>query len=377
MNTAFILAAGKSERFGSDKLFAELGGMSVLAQTLQRFEASPHVDAILIAANTKNRARIEKLLRAMSCPKNRGVFIGGKTRYESVVKLVAVAPQSERFIIHNAANPFVTEAEIKSALQKCRGKFSGVAVGRPVVATLKVMRKDAVEKTLPRENLWEAETPQVVNAQAFAEACEKFPPSRFRFTDDLAVLEAAGKKTTMIPASLHNRKITTPDDLGIARTCLVSSVGIGEDSHAFGEKGREVLLLGGVRVKNTPALDADSDGDVVLHALCNALSSALGEGSLGTYATHMYEHGIRDSREYLKKVLANLARQHRAIAHCSISIEGSRPKIDPLAAKIKKSLASMLDLPAERIGITATSGKNLTSFGRGEALRCQAAVLLR
>lgn len=378
MNTALLLAAGKSERFGSDKLFAELGGGTVLEHVLQRLEASRYVDVILIAANRMNMARVKKIVRQLECKKVRDILVGGKTRYESVAKLVGVAPRSERFIIHNAANPWVTEEEVKAALQKCRGKVFGVAVGRPVVSTLKKMRRGIVEKTLPREDVWEVETPQVVNAQAFVEACRKFPSPRFHFTDDLAVLEAAGEKTAIVLASPNNRKITTPADFEMLHARPIASVGIGEDSHAFEKsKQRKKCMLGGVAVPELPPFDADSDGDVVLHALCNAVSSALGKSSIGTYATMMHRRGVRDSRVYFKKVMKDLRRQHRAIAHCSIAIEGSRPSIASLEASMKQSIAKLCRLAPEHVGITATSGKNLTPFGRGEAVRCHVSVLLK
>ncbi len=123
-------------------------------------------------------------------------------------------------------------------------------------------------------------------------------------------------------------------------------------------------------------MEAESDGDVILHALCNAISGALGGGSLGTYATKMCARGIKDSKKYLAEVLKKAAAKNWSVNQCSISIEAARPRIDPLASKIKKSLSALLKIPSEKIGITATSGEGLTPFGRGAAIRCQAVVLL-
>ena len=179
------------------------------------------------------------------------------------------------------------------------------------------------------------------------------------------------------------------------------AVGIGEDSHKFkafpqsGTKshavaGRQIskkseipnskfnknLILGGIKIKNFPALEANSDGDVILHALCNAISSAIGGGSLGTYATKMCARGIKDSKKYLAEVLKKAAAKNLCINQCAVSIEAAKPKIDPLVPKIKKSLSSLLKISPDKIGITATSGERLTPFGRGEGIRCQAVVLL-
>lgn len=165
------------------------------------------------------------------------------------------------------------------------------------------------------------------------------------------------------------------------------AVGIGEDSHEF-EKSKlpktprlrdprpQTFILGGVKISNLPKLQAESDGDVIVHALCNALASAIGEGSLGTYATRLCALGKKNSFIYLQHILKKIERRHRRIVQCALNIEGSRPKIDPLAARVKKNISRWLNIPANRIGITAHSGENLTPFGRGEGLRCQASVVL-
>jgi 2-C-methyl-D-erythritol 2,4-cyclodiphosphate synthase len=114
----------------------------------------------------------------------------------------------------------------------------------------------------------------------------------------------------------------------------------------------------------------------MIHALCNAVGSALGFDSLGTYATAMRRSGIRRSTAYLRYLRQHLKRRHLKIRQCSFSLEALRPMIDPLAPRLKKRLASLLKVPLEAIGITATSGEKLTAFGRGEAIRCTASVVL-
>ncbi|MBI2638570.1 2-C-methyl-D-erythritol 2,4-cyclodiphosphate synthase [Candidatus Peregrinibacteria bacterium] len=378
INIGILLAAGKSKRFGSDKLFFDLNGKPIIFYALQFLNESRYVDEIFIAANSSNKKRIEKLVHDESFRKVKKIVLGGKTRFESVKKAIHAIrryPQPSttirHLVIHNAVNPYATQKELYQCINTLkRMRFSGVGVGRPVVSTIKQINPDrTVHHTLPRTQLWEMETPQVVRAGEFMEVVKK-APQKADYTDDLSVLESAGKKTGVVLASPRNKKITTPDDL--PDTAI--AVGIGEDSHEFKVDG--FLTLGGVKIKNLPALEADSDGDVVLHALCNALASALGKGSLGTYATRMCKNGIRDSRVYLQKIMNELYHSHRSIKNCSIAIEASRPKIDPLANAFKKSLGKLLKIPQERIGITATSGKSLTPFGRGKAIRCQAAVLL-
>ncbi|MEK7524662.1 MAG: 2-C-methyl-D-erythritol 2,4-cyclodiphosphate synthase [Patescibacteria group bacterium] len=390
MNIGILLAAGRSTRFKGDKLFADLNGKPVMYHSLKFLENSPRIHAIFIAAGKGNKKNIENLVRAEKFMKVRTILLGGKSRFESVqiiIKVVAAQfPQADHLVIHNAANPLAMEQELEACFEALNRDVVGAGPGTPVSSTLKNIRRVSggadVIQTISRENLWEVQTPQVVRTHDFYHALEKIKIKKVEPTDDLSVLELGGFKTVLVPASAMNRKITTQEDLEVMQAWMSREkqnvlVGIGEDSHRFGPKAKANLMLGGVEVKSMPPLVAESDGDVVLHALCNAISSAIGQGSLGTYATEMQRQGIRKSSEYLAAALGHAKRQHRKISQCSISLEAARPLIDPLTAKMKKSLSKLLKIPVKNIGITATSGENLTPFGRGEAIRCQAMVVLK
>lgn len=402
MNIALLLAAGQSVRFGSDKLFALLKGKPVIVHSLRFFENSSRVDAVFVAASSQNKKNVEELVAQEGFKKVKKVIIGGMTRYQSVFRLLphVVNSGAQYFVVHNAANPLLGDEELERCFAALKGEIKGAAVGRKIQSTVKNAPGGIVKRTVPRTGLWEMETPQVVITKDFLEACDRFPDGDF--TDDLAVLEADGKQTVVVEVSYKNRKIATQDDLEILRFFAGEQkteffTGIGEDSHAFAPSALrrandepDVILslskddfiapcfvLGGVKVPDLPALSADSDGDVILHALCNAVSSALGQGSLGTYATDMCKKGIKDSKEYLKIVLGEMERKHRRLTQCSISIEAAKPNIDALTPEIKKSLSGLLNISEEKIGITATSGEGLTPFGRGEAIKCQAVVVIK
>ncbi|MBI5413755.1 2-C-methyl-D-erythritol 2,4-cyclodiphosphate synthase [Candidatus Peregrinibacteria bacterium] len=391
MNVGLILAAGKGKRAGLDKLFCVIKGRPVICYSLDLFERSPLVDAVIVVSSKSNKRKIEQLIQDGRFKKIKTVCIGGDTRLKSVICGFSAAEKAklnaDYLIIHNAANPLASHEELKKCINACTGDLSGVAVGRPVASTVKITNdRGIVQTNVSRENLWEMETPQIVRFSAFKKALEQAKTVDVDYTDDLSVLEAAGMKTAVVLASAQNRKITTREDFAFLKSWAGDlpndfCVGIGEDSHQFGEEGgwrraKKCLVLGGVKIEDLPALDADSDGDVVIHALCNAISSAIGGGSLGTYATKMCKSGIKDSKLYLKKVLVQMVKRKMAIRQCSVSIEAARPKIDPLVPKIKKSLGKLLNSPEIKIGITATSGEKLTPFGKGEAIKCTAAVIL-
>ena len=150
---------------------------------------------------------------------------------------------------------------------------------------------------------------------------------------------------------------------------IVSVSTIGQDSHRFGEPcGETVIRLGGISIPFDKPIAANSDGDVVLHAITNAVSGFTGVNILGGEADKIcLEQGIKDSTVYLKKALEYM--KEGRIIHCSVTIECLRPKLMPHIPKMKESVGELLGIPAASVGITATTGEGLTGFGRGEGIQ--------
>src|SRR3990167_11243677 len=152
-------------------------------------------------------------------------------------------------------------------------------------------------------------------------------------------------------------------------------VGIGKDSHKFAKK--KPLILGGVKVADEGGLDGNSDGDVILHSLCNALSSAIGGDSLSTWSDNMCKRGIKDSQKYVDYIFKKVMGQKYKVENVSISVEAKRPYIDLEAVrKMKMVVSKLLEIRNSQVGITFTSGEGLTSFGRGLGIAAICIVLL-
>ena len=137
---------------------------------------------------------------------------------------------------------------------------------------------------------------------------------------------------------------------------------IGQDSHRFEENPGKPLVLGGVLFPGEPGLLANSDGDVVLHAVTNAVSGITCVNVLGGPADALCRTGITDSAVYLHKALEPLRGR---ISHLSISMECARPRITPQIPAMRENIVRLLGIEPEAVGITATSGEGLTDFGRG------------
>ena len=149
--------------------------------------------------------------------------------------------------------------------------------------------------------------------------------------------------------------------------------GIGQDSHRFDfDDKNKKLLLGGIVFEDSPPLKGNSDADVVLHALTNAVSGVTCVNILGKKSDDMcLNQGITDSSEYLEEALKYLSGK---IVHVSLSIECLNPKISPKIASMRKSLSKLLDLEESCIGITATTGEGLTDFGKGLGIQVFACI---
>jgi 2-C-methyl-D-erythritol 2,4-cyclodiphosphate synthase len=146
--------------------------------------------------------------------------------------------------------------------------------------------------------------------------------------------------------------------------------GIGQDSHRFlSADSSKPCIIAGVIFDGMPGLDADSDGDVAFHAICNAITSLSNVPILGGIAIDLCrKDGITDSQVYLEKAHQTLGKQK--IVHIALSIEGKRPRLEEKVPAMRRKIAHILNLSEKQVGITATSGDGLTDFGCGDGLQC-------
>jgi 2-C-methyl-D-erythritol 2,4-cyclodiphosphate synthase len=156
----------------------------------------------------------------------------------------------------------------------------------------------------------------------------------------------------------------------MAQQFPIFRTGIGQSSHRFlPEDSSKPCMVGGVIFEAVPGLDAESDGDVVYHALCNAITSLTGVQILGQIAVELCrKDGITDSEVYLRKALEALGDQE--IVHIALALEGKRPRLLEKMEEMKHKIASVCQIHSTQVGISATSGDGLTDFGCGDGLQC-------
>jgi 2-C-methyl-D-erythritol 4-phosphate cytidylyltransferase len=224
---AIVVAAGSSTRMGPstgsgqarDKLFADLGGRPLLVRTLQAFQDSPLVDRIVLVLSTANLQRGRALAEEYGIGNLAAACEGGPRRQDSVrLGLDALGP-CDWVLVHDGARPLVTPELIERGLAAARE--TGAAVPAvPLADTVKLAAPDgSVERTLDRERLWAAQTPQVFRYDLLLRAHREVTAE---VTDDAAMLEALGLPVKLYEGSPANIKVTTPEDLRLAEALLAA-----------------------------------------------------------------------------------------------------------------------------------------------------------
>jgi len=380
-NYALITAAGIGKRMQNKihKIFLSLDEEPIITRILRKFQGCEAIDRIIVIVREDDKQEMEKIVKKNNFTKVWKIVRGGEKRQDSVyngIKSIENAKADDIVLIHNGVNPFIDEKTILESIDAAKKYGVSVAGFRARDTIKEVDDKEFVVKTLNREKLWQVQTPQTMKYGIAIQAFKKAYEDNFYGTDDVMLAERLGQKIKIVECPYENIKITLPGDLEFATKLLKNSrMGFGMDSHRF-VKGEKPLVLGGVLIKGEKGFEANSDGDVILHALFNAISQGIGERSISHYADDMAKNGILDSREYLKVILKIMKERGYEIGNIGIMIEGKKPMISPHEGKINDSIAKLAGVEKEKIGIAATTGEELTDFGKGFGMQCFCVVTL-
>lgn len=224
-NTAIVLAAGKGSRMHSEiqKQYLQLGDQPVLCHSLRVFEEFPEIqEVILVTGEEEIQYCREQIVETYGFRKVTQIIAGGAERYHSVSRGLIAAGNCDFVFIHDGARPFVDHTMLRRALEGVR-QYHACVVGMPVKDTIKVADgNEFAVQTPDRSKLWMIQTPQVFSYPLIKDAYELLMKSKGdRVTDDAMVLEQMkGHPVKLIEGSYENIKITTPEDLVIARAFL-------------------------------------------------------------------------------------------------------------------------------------------------------------
>jgi 2-C-methyl-D-erythritol 4-phosphate cytidylyltransferase / 2-C-methyl-D-erythritol 2,4-cyclodiphosphate synthase len=399
---AIVPAAGRGERFATGaslnipKQYTPLRGKSVLEWSLRALLTEPRIEGIVVVLAAGD-ARWPQVARNLDSPKLL-TAIGGAQRQDSVMSgLECLAPSvqpDDWILVHDAARPCLSAADLSAlidALEKnprsaagdmgsAAGDMGGMVLAAPIVDTIKRETANGLE-TVDRSGLWRALTPQVFAYAKLRQALQEAARAGHAVTDEAQAMQRLGIRAALVPGSPFNIKLTRTEDLEMAAAILKMGessqmrIGQGVDVHAFG--AGDHVVLGGVRIAHAQGIIAHSDGDVVIHALCDALLGAMGDGDIGQ---HFPDSDPRyrgaDSRVFLRVVAERMKSAGLQLVNADITVLAEAPRIAAHRSAMAANLAQDLRVAAAAINIKATTTEHLGFIGRGEGLAAMASVLL-
>jgi 2-C-methyl-D-erythritol 4-phosphate cytidylyltransferase len=219
--SAVVVAAGRSQRMGFDKLLTPLAGRPLLSHTLERLFRTDLPSEIVLVVRSGTEPEMERLVEPLAKMGSIRIVPGGAQRQDSVqAGLDAVSPNAEFVMVHDAARPFVTKELIDSVLAAARLSDAAVC-GAPCSDSLKEVGEDGlVLRTIDRSGLWTVQTPQIFRTQLLRDAYRAALATGATFTDDTAVVEAMGHPVRIVLYHGINLKVTTPSDWRLAEAFL-------------------------------------------------------------------------------------------------------------------------------------------------------------
>jgi 2-C-methyl-D-erythritol 4-phosphate cytidylyltransferase/2-C-methyl-D-erythritol 2,4-cyclodiphosphate synthase len=373
---AVVVAAGASRRMGgNDKLFADLAGRPVLRWALDAMAAAASVRGIVVVAAPER----VPMLSALPWLEAHGarVVAGGERRQDSVAAGVR-ATDAEVVLVHDGARPFVAP-DVVDAVAVASREYGAAIPVLPVVDSLKRVASGLIVGIASRTDLFRAQTPQGARRDLLLAATEALASGPEEFGDEAELLARHGAAVTTVAGDPANLKLTVTADLELARTLAagrtgVSRVGFGTDSHPFGpEMG---LRLGGIELAEAPRLAGHSDGDVVLHAICDALLGAAGLPDLGRSfpANDPTTRGIAGA-DLVHEVMRRVAAAGRLPTSVDVTVLGARPRLGGKRLDaMREVIAGLLDMEPGSVAVKASSGNLSGDEGAGRVIAATAVV---
>ena len=377
-----ILAAGKSERFKKkknkiSKQFYKFRGISPLEHLITSVSNSPSINSITLVINKENKEEIKGF--KMKYPKLNTVVSGGNTRQKSVfialknIRKKRIKTRNDIVLIHDAARPFLENRIIENCILHLK-KYDGVF---PALNTDDTLRNKKNLNTYDRDIIISSQTPQ---AFKFDKIYIAYKRAKGDYSDDVAIANEFGLRLKKIEGQKLNFKITNPSDIVIYEKLIDqyyrTRVGNGFDFHKF-KKGKSIKL-GGLKIKSKFSLEANSDGDPILHSITDAILGALNEKDIGF-------HFEPDSKTYknvnsvifINKALKLLKNKKGEIINLDLNIICDYPKINPIRDNIRNNLSKVLKINKDSINIKATSTEDEGFVNTKKGIACQTMISLR
>jgi 2-C-methyl-D-erythritol 4-phosphate cytidylyltransferase/2-C-methyl-D-erythritol 2,4-cyclodiphosphate synthase len=376
--SAIIAAGGRGLRFGgtSPKQLLTLGGRPILARSVDAFVACDVISEIVVALPADLASAPPAYLQQRGKPVT--VVSGGDERRASVANAFArVSGRAEMVVIHDAARPLVSDDLIRRTVAAASEAGAAIAAIRAHDTVKQTDASGAITATLPRERIYLAQTPQAFRVTVLRDALRLDGEA----TDEAMLAERAGHTVRVVDGDPRNLKITTPDDLTMAEHLTgftpapALRIGNGYDLHRL-VAGRP-LILGGVRIPFEKGLEAHSDGDVICHAVTDAVLGAAAAGDIGRHFPDTDQAWKNaDSIELLRGAVTLVRQAGYAIVNVDVVVIAQKPKLAPHVDAIRANVAGALGCDASQVSVKGKTNEGVDSMGAGESIAAHAVALV-
>jgi 2-C-methyl-D-erythritol 4-phosphate cytidylyltransferase / 2-C-methyl-D-erythritol 2,4-cyclodiphosphate synthase len=376
-----VVAAGQGQRLGAGmpKAFVDLVGRPLLTHAIESIIALPELAQLIIAVPESHLIEATEIAAELvgDLEISLDVVLGGDTRQGSIANALAELTEVvDIVLVHDAARALTPTSLFASVAESVRTtKISSLPVMR-VVDTIKRIDAETVLETVDREVLRSAQTPQGFLANELVAA---YADVEGEYTDDAALMQAAGHRILAVDGDERAFKITTAADLAAAELRFAGKpagfrTGIGTDVHRFTADADKPLYLGTIVWPGERGLDGHSDGDAVSHAIVDALLSAAGLGDIGSnFGVDRPEFSGANGKVFLEGALELISGAGYRVENVAVQIIGNRPKVAPHRSAVEAALESILGAPVS-LGATTTDG--LGFLGNTEGVAAVATALL-
>lgn len=377
--SAIIPAGGAGRRIKSKKAkqYLSLDQIPILIHTLIVFERMKIINEIILVVPENDLFYVQReLLPPYKLTKIKFVVAGGVERQDSVKNgLNEINDKTDIVVIHDAVRPFIHDKIISAIVSEAK-KTGAATIGVRSKDTIKIIkRNNLVSATIPRDNVWLTQTPQAFKYKILKRSYEQAHKDKFYGTDDASLVERIGQKVRMVEGSYDNIKITTPEDIIIAKALMKNKnetkaylrAGLGYDSHSF--VTRRKFILGGVQIPFKKGLQGHSDADALIHAICDALLGAAGLPDIGRqFPDNDPKYKNISSLILLKKVNKMLADSKYVVGNIDATVILEKPKISPYSEKMISNIARVLSVTKKNISIKAKTNEKMGFIGKSEGI---------
>lgn len=369
--SAVVPAAGAGARagFSKNKLLTFFRGEPVLYRTVSALSACESIGEIVIAAAKRDIADISAMFEKFA---NVRAVCGGDTRTQSVLFALRACDSPDYVLIHDGARPFVTQKILSDCIETVRAHGSAVCA-LPVTDTIALCAEEKIGSIPDRSALYALQTPQAFSYAEILAAYEKIGGETF--TDDSGVYAKFVAPPQIFAGDVKNKKLTFREDF-LSDPLPAPRVGVGIDTHAFG-KAKDHIVLGGARIPSESGLIAHSDGDVLVHAVMDALLSAAALPDIGHFFPDTDPaFADADSLRLLERVRDLLAEKGFAPRNMSAAIQAERPRLQKYIPAMRENIARALRISPDDVGLSAGTNEGLGYVGEGKGITVTAYVSL-